>query len=86
MLSVHNEVDVIGEVIENLLAQELSVVALDNGSDDGAYEICASYRDRGQIALDRWNPEGIDLQRLTRRLFALAVQEPGRLDALVRRG
>ncbi|HEX3562542.1 MAG TPA: glycosyltransferase [Solirubrobacterales bacterium] len=74
MLSVHNEVDILREVIDNLIDQKLEVVALDNGSNDGAYEICASYRDRGQIVLDRWEPQGIDLGRLTRRLYGMALK------------
>jgi glycosyltransferase involved in cell wall biosynthesis len=76
MLSVHNEADILGEVIENLLAQELEIVALDNGSDDGAYEICAGHRDRGDLELERWTPDGIDLDRLTRRLYGLALRRP----------
>jgi glycosyltransferase involved in cell wall biosynthesis len=74
MLSVHNEADILRDVIENLIDQELRIVALDNGSDDGAYEICQSYRDRGQIVLDRWEPEGIDLGGLTRRLYGMALE------------
>ena len=71
MLSVHNEVDIIGDVIENHLAQGLDVVALDNGSSDGAYDVCASYRDRGELVLDRW--AGIDLGERTRRLYRMAL-------------
>jgi Glycosyl transferase family 2 len=73
MLSVHNEVDVIGDVIANHLSQGLLVVALDNGSTDGAYDVCAEYGNRGEIVLDRWEPEGIDLGALTRRLYRMAL-------------
>jgi glycosyltransferase involved in cell wall biosynthesis len=76
MLSVHNEADVLADVIDNLLEQELEVVALDNGSDDGAHEICAAYSARGEIELHRWEPVGLDLDLLTRRLYGLALQRP----------
>src|SRR5688572_23039644 len=75
MLSVHNEVDFIGQVIENLVAQRLSIVALDNGSDDGAHDVCASFRDRGLLELHRWDPAGLDLTALTRRLYSLAMRQ-----------
>jgi hypothetical protein len=73
MLSVHNEVDMIRDVIESHLEQGLKVVALDNGSSDGAHEVCASFADRGRIVLDRWEPDGIDLDLLTRRLYRMAL-------------
>ena len=74
MLSVYNEADIVEEVIENLLSHDLALTVLDNGSNDGSYEICRKFADRGDIELDRWTPQGLDLQELTIRLFKSAAK------------
>lgn len=72
MVSIHNEADIIEDLIANLLENDLDVVALDHGSDDGSWEICRNLAARRPITLDRWFPEDIDLLTLTIRLYKLA--------------
>jgi glycosyltransferase involved in cell wall biosynthesis len=72
MLSVYDEADIIAAVIENLLAQDVSLVILDNGSNDGSYEICERFAGNPEVALARWNPQGVDIEHLSLKLFELA--------------
>ena len=75
MVSVFNEEDIIGEVIENLLDNGLHVVALDNGSTDNSYSICSKLASRSSFSLHRWFPDGLDLEQFALRLYRLAAEQ-----------
>jgi glycosyltransferase involved in cell wall biosynthesis len=74
MVSIFNEEDIIVEVLENLLDQDLVVVALDHGSDDRSYELCRELAGRRPLDLRRWEPKDLDLEALTLRLYQMAQE------------
>ncbi|MBI2112948.1 glycosyltransferase family 2 protein [Candidatus Woesearchaeota archaeon] len=50
---VRDEVDIIDQNIRWYLDQGFPTILLDNGSTDGTYEICQSYRGQGIVRLER---------------------------------
>jgi glycosyltransferase involved in cell wall biosynthesis len=64
----YNEQDVIAQTVDHLLDSGLELVVVDNGSDDGTYELLAERRGRGVVHLERMPTETFDLYRLLARL------------------
>lgn len=53
LIPVYNEVDIVGQVIEHLIGQGISLVILDNGSIDGSFELMQRYVGKGVLSLER---------------------------------
>jgi hypothetical protein len=53
ILHVYNEVDIIRQNLEWYINDGIETIILDEGSNDGTYEICQSYLGKGVIKIDR---------------------------------
>jgi len=60
MLPVHNEADIIEEVLEHLISEGLNLVVLDNGSTDGTFEKCKKFAQRDVIKLEQFKTDTFD--------------------------
>ena len=49
MIPVYNESDIIGQVVHHLISQGVQLVIIDNGSNDGSYEICRKFLSKGVL-------------------------------------
>lgn len=60
VIHFYNEVDILGQTIQYLLAQEIDLYLLDNWSDDGSYEIAKEYQEAnpGRIYLEQFPLSG----------------------------
>lgn len=74
MIPVYNESDIIEQVIRHLLSQGLSLVIVDNGSNDGSYEICRRYLQNGVLSIERRWTERHEWRLMLQRLFTMALQ------------
>ena len=84
ILAAYNEADVIKEVIEDILAQGCDVVAIDNWSNDGTWEVLEALAGQhpSRVLVERFPNRGPDahfcLQKQLRRKETIAAQFPGR--------
>jgi len=77
MLLVHNDEDIISEVIENFLSQGLELVVLDNGSTDKTFQICEKFLGKGVLQLKQFKTSTFIGQHdlLHRMLYHMALTE-----------
>ncbi len=73
VIPVYNEADIIGYVIEHLVSQGIELVILDNGSNDGSYEICSRYLHKGLLGLEVLRTELYEFDLLIQRLYNAAL-------------
>jgi len=74
MVPVYNEADIIGQVIEHLIAQGIEVVILDNASYDGSYEISSGFLGKGLLAIERQATAKHQWAYFLQRLYSMALQ------------
>jgi hypothetical protein len=53
IIAAYNEEDVVGQVVEDLVDQGISVYLIDDGSSDGTIAAVEAYRDRGVVGIER---------------------------------
>jgi hypothetical protein len=61
IIAAHNEADIIGQTIEDLVAQDIQVYLLDHASSDGTADVAEAYLGRGLLHIERFverNPSG----------------------------
>ena len=58
LLAAHNEADIIGSVIRDLIAQGVSVYVIDDGSTDETVAVAEPYVGRGVIHIERFTRPG----------------------------
>jgi len=75
MMLVHNNEDVIKEVIDHLLSQGLELVVLDNGSTDDTFEICKKYAGKNLIKLKQFKTKSFHKEKeiIIRALYDIAL-------------
>jgi Glycosyl transferase family 2 len=73
IIAAYNEADVIGQVIEDLIGQGVSVYLLDHGSTDGTANEAAVWLGRGLLAIERF-PEESGFPAELANCFALEQQ------------
>jgi len=83
IIAAHNEADIIGQVVGDLIAQGVQVYLLDHASTDGTADAVAPYLGRGLLRVERYPggdaPEdaaGFVWEKLLRRKEALARDLP----------
>jgi glycosyltransferase involved in cell wall biosynthesis len=74
MLPVYNEADVVGQVLEYLIEQGISLVVIDNGSTDGSFEISKSFRGKGVLHLEQIPTRVFKFRWMLRRLYVTALR------------
>lgn len=75
LMSAHNEADIIGQVIADLVAQGISVFLLDHGSTDGTLAEAEPYVGRGLLAVESLPlTGGGSWEAVLRRKEALALE------------
>lgn len=80
IISVFNEEDIIGQVIDDLVTQHVSVYVLDNGSTDRSPDEVARFVGRGVIGVERFpsdagtNPGRYEWRRILERKTQLAQE------------
>lgn len=74
VISVYNESDIIEETILHMRDQDVPLVAVDNGSTDGSYEILKSYFGGGIVALARIETRWWELENLLGTLHRMATR------------
>src|SRR5208282_5400671 len=74
MMTVYNEADIVGHVIEHLVSQGIELVVLDNGSTDGSYEIVKRHIGKGILSVDRIETENFEKASIFRTLHGMAIQ------------
>lgn len=75
LIAAYNEADIIGQVVTDLLSQDVQVYLIDDGSTDGTAEIVEPYVGRGVIGVERTDAaehDGFHWERLLRRKESLA--------------
>ena len=75
IIAAYNEADVIGHVVADLIAQDVQVYLLDDGSTDGTVAAVEPYLDRGVIGIERLadpGPGRFEWGRILRRKAELA--------------
>jgi glycosyltransferase involved in cell wall biosynthesis len=78
ILPAYNEADVIGAVLEDLIAQGCQVHILDNLSTDGTAEIVRSLLGRGVVAIEDFPSAGYQWAAMLRRVEEIAHEHVGR--------
>lgn len=83
LISAYNEVDIIGHVVGDFIAQGIHVYLLDDGSTDGTPAVVEPFLGRGVIAIERLNdtladraPGRFEWERILRRKAQLAAELP----------
>lgn len=77
LIAAYNEADIIGQVVADLLAQNVSVYLIDDGSTDGTAEAIEPYVGHGVLAVERTgaaHPDRFHWERLLRRKEMLAEE------------
>ena len=74
MLPVYNEADVVGQVINWLVKQGMSLVVIDNGSSDDSFDICSNYLRRGVLHIEQVPTRSFKFQWLLERLYTTALR------------
>jgi glycosyltransferase involved in cell wall biosynthesis len=74
MMTVHNEADIVGQVIEHLISQGIELVVLDNGSTDGSYEIIQHHIGKGILSVNRMETEYFETESIFGTLHAMVTQ------------
>jgi hypothetical protein len=73
ILPAYNEADVIGAVLEDLIAQGCQVHVLDNLSTDGTAEIARSLLGRGVVAVELFVSDRYTWAAMLRRVEEIAL-------------
>ena len=74
MLPVFNSADILEDVIENILAQGVNLVVLDNGSTDDSFDICKKFAEKNLIQLRQYRNSTFDYGLLSRILYDMALE------------
>jgi len=74
MMTVHNEADIVGQVIEHLISQGIELVVLDNGSTDGSYEIIQHHIGKGILSVNRMETKYFETESIFGTLHAMVTQ------------
>jgi len=75
LVPAYNEVDIIEEVIQHLLSQKMEIIILDNFSNDGTFEICKKYSDKGLLKVSQIKTKTFDINLNLRILYDLALKD-----------
>jgi hypothetical protein len=78
ILPAYNEADVIGAVLDDLIAQGCQVYVLDNLSTDGTAEIARSRLGRGVVAVELFVSDRYTWAAMLRRVEEIALSHVGR--------
>jgi hypothetical protein len=78
ILPAYNEADVIGAVLEDLIAQGCQVHVLDNLSSDGTAEIVCDFVGRGVVDVEMFVSDRYTWAAMLRRVEEIAHEHPGR--------
>jgi glycosyltransferase involved in cell wall biosynthesis len=74
MIPVYNESDIIGQVVYHLISQGVQLVIIDNGSNDGSFEICRKFLSKGVLRVERLWTEKHEWRLMLRELYKLALE------------
>lgn len=74
MMFVYNEADIVGQVIDHLFSGGIELVVLDNGSNDGSYEIMKDHIGRGTLSVKRMESEKFETTPILRQLHGMAIE------------
>jgi glycosyltransferase involved in cell wall biosynthesis len=59
IIAVRNEEDIIGQVLDDLIAQHIEVIVIDDGSVDGTLHLARKRLGRGVVAIERREPSAV---------------------------
>jgi len=74
MIPVYNESDIVEQVVSHLLSQGVQLVIIDNGSNDGSYEICRKFVGKGVLRIERLWTERHEWRLMLQELYKLALE------------
>ena len=74
MMFVYNEADIVGQVIDHLFSHGIELVVMDNGSNDGSYQIIKDHIGNGTLAVQRMESEKFEAMSMLRILHAMAIE------------
>ena len=74
MVPVHNDEDVIEEVLEYLISQGIEIVIVDNGSTDNTFKLCQKFLDKGVLEIFKYSSDTFIAELIFRMLYDLALK------------
>lgn len=74
MMSVFNEADIVGQTFDHLASQGIELVVVDNGSNDGSYEIIKGHIGNGVLSVKRVESEKYEPMPTLRLLHGMAIE------------
>jgi len=73
MLPVHNDEDIISEVIKQHIFQGIDLVVLDNSSTDNTLKICKKFLGHGILNIEQFESKIFDISHIFRKLYDMAL-------------